>query len=215
MLKANSVSIEIVAKLCADQWSLVGNKCIYKNDTSADWNENRINCQAMDASMVKIKSKEENELLINMINKENKGAKYYWIGGRNTFIGSKIFEWSDGSAMIYKNWATGDPNNVDHKNGACANIHLPEGEWYDYYCDMAVSWTVGQLCEKKIDCSVLNKQDEETRKKFAIYCEKDIEYKVKELSEKIESLKKFMYKYYGEDPTKFRSLLRNRTLVDL
>ncbi|RWS20745.1 hypothetical protein B4U80_12016, partial [Leptotrombidium deliense] len=203
MVKANPN--QKVPKLCDDQWSLAGNKCLFKNETSADWNENRVNCRAMGASMVKIDSKEENELLIDMIKKDKKDASYYWTGGRIVFIGAKLFEWSDGSAMVYKNWASTEPNSVDHKNGACINIHAQQGEWYDYVCDLAGGGKIGQLCEKKIDCSVLDKQDEETRKKYVNYCEKDPGYKISELHNKIYSMRKFVNKYFGEDEN--RSLL--------
>ncbi|RWS22324.1 low affinity immunoglobulin epsilon Fc receptor-like isoform X3 [Leptotrombidium deliense] len=180
-------------KLCADDWTLVGNKCIFKNETSADWNENRVNCHAMEASMVKIQSKDENELLINMIKKDKKDAAYYWIGGRVVFIGDKQFEWSDGSPIVYKNWASSEPNNVDHKNGACINIHAEKGEWYDYACDLAGGTKIGQLCEKKIDCTVLHKLDQETRLKYVNYCsQKDTKYVIGEMNNKIDTLRKYL-----------------------
>ncbi|RWS20134.1 low affinity immunoglobulin epsilon Fc receptor-like isoform X1 [Leptotrombidium deliense] len=102
----------------------------------------------MGASMVKIESKSENDLLIDMHKKVNKENVYYWLGGRTVFVGDSTFEWADNTPIVYKNWMKGEPNNVDLKTGACINIFTETGYWHDYYC---VGYPhMRQLCEKKI-----------------------------------------------------------------
>ncbi|RWS19537.1 hypothetical protein B4U80_12276 [Leptotrombidium deliense] len=165
----------------------------------------------MNASMVKIESKAENELIVKWHQANSGDTVYYWLAGRNVFVDDSIFQWTDGSPVAYANWMNGEPNTFNHKSGACINMWTHTGEWHDYYCSGYPY--IRQLCEKKIDCTVLKKQDEETRNKFSNYCEKDIEYRVNEIYEKIDALKKFMYKYFGEDPNKLRNLLKNITSV--
>ncbi|XP_077861526.1 uncharacterized protein LOC144341898, partial [Saccoglossus kowalevskii] len=69
-------------------------------------------------------------------------APVLWIGANDrTTEGG--WEWSDGSAFAYFNWAPEEPNNVDGEH--CVELVVSDGNWNDHKCDR----TIGYICKNK------------------------------------------------------------------
>ena len=98
---------------------------------------------------MKINNAEENEFVLNLINKRAPSLKQVWIGLEwNPSI--KDFFWSDYSVPVYKNWAPGEPNG----NAAepCSNMWIGyagyAGYWNDLPCRVLASNPCGLVCKR-------------------------------------------------------------------
>ncbi|XP_066502466.1 lymphocyte antigen 75, partial [Hoplias malabaricus] len=118
---------------CEEGWSHFGRYCyyVYNQKQGFSWNDARYQCRLVHgADLASVHSRAEVEFLRNL-----KYEKYHtmWIG--LTRDGSLGWGWTDLSALVFTNWAPGEPNEAFHDVGQedCVEMYL-EGTWNDNNC---------------------------------------------------------------------------------
>ncbi|RWS08952.1 transmembrane protease serine 9-like protein [Dinothrombium tinctorium] len=101
----------------------------------------------MNATMVSIHSKEENDF-VESITEHNQSYK---LGAIILARNIKAFVWLDGTPFVYANWAKGQPY---LENRLCVGISIINGKWYETTCGAA-----RQMCQISLrseDASFVN-----------------------------------------------------------
>lgn len=127
-------------------------------DEGLDWYAAKARCEEMGGHLVTITSKEEQQVVINVLSTANRNS--YWIGGYKT---DGAFEWITGEKMSYSNWAWAQPDNHNNNGEDALQIYRianpPAGnrpfEWNDLlsngYCDEKDTFfglnNIGFICE--------------------------------------------------------------------
>lgn len=108
------------------------------------WFESRSFCKAIGGDLVSINSKEEETILSQLLVNYRYYNQIFWIG-LQTSDPEEGFEWVDGSALSYENWAYGEPNN--HQGiELCGELHVSYRlSWNDRHCESSADW----ICELK------------------------------------------------------------------
>uniref|UniRef100_A0A3B3HYY4 C-type lectin domain-containing protein n=1 Tax=Oryzias latipes TaxID=8090 RepID=A0A3B3HYY4_ORYLA len=126
-------------KGCPEKWIRFGSSCYFFSGESKTWDEARESCRAIEADLVVINTKEENEF-ISKLNKQK-----FWIGLSDRDL-EGTWKWVDGSSLDLF-WASGQPDN--HKGGEDCGHMLAyfesPGLWNDVQCSFAMQW----ICEKE------------------------------------------------------------------
>ncbi|XP_065679961.1 C-type mannose receptor 2-like, partial [Hydra vulgaris] len=68
---------------------------------------------------------------------------HYWIG-LNSYPMMRNFSWSDNTTLNFTNWISGEPNNANNDNEACAAAKY--NGWIDYICQATLNF----ICKAKI-----------------------------------------------------------------
>jgi len=104
-----------------------GATCFWVENSSVDytWSAAQAQCRARGMELVSIHSQEENDFILDLTD-----GITTWLGLTDTAV-EGIFEWTDGSALDFQNWYTGQPN-----GGNCVFMSGGswEGEWADDEC---------------------------------------------------------------------------------
>jgi hypothetical protein len=105
--------------------------CYRLMEVAKPWYEAEHDCAEQGAHLVSIQSLEENKHVISL-----KADQYLWIG--LTDKGKEgTFSWTDGSALVFTHWATGQPDNWQTVGGEdCVHTLKPDrdGGWNDNKC---------------------------------------------------------------------------------
>lgn len=132
---------------CPRTWTKFKSYCyMYRAiSVSMTWDKAQEHCKGLGGNLVKIRSAEENEFVLNMVSKIAPSLRGIWIGLKwNTSVND--FLWRDHSVPIYKNWAPEEPNG----NGTepCGTMYTSDGfrgYWNDYRCGI---WSSGVVCKR-------------------------------------------------------------------
>jgi len=90
------------------------------------WEKAQAIAEQYGGHLVKIETKEESDFLLDLL--EDISHPYYWIGARSTDQGSS-WQWTDGTDVDFKNWASDQPNgNSGETYAVCESA---SGFWYD------------------------------------------------------------------------------------
>ncbi|XP_038078467.1 macrophage mannose receptor 1-like [Patiria miniata] len=137
---------------CQPGWIGYTNHCfkIYEANSDGErltWNDARTFCKELtdnsEGDLAAYHSPEEETYIINSFLAQSPDNAYgYWIG-LNDQVNEGGFEWSDGSAVEYENWGSGEPNNAGG-NENCGEAFLNPGRgWNDIPCDAQRHWICG------------------------------------------------------------------------
>jgi hypothetical protein len=109
-------------------------------------------CQQRGGELVRIRSAEENAVLVAQA-REQATHSNIWLGG--TRDDDHVWRWSDGSVFwngladgtaesdVFTNWQNGEPNNmstVTDEPERCVALALFDGGWRDRSCSLALSY---------------------------------------------------------------------------
>ncbi|XP_060595177.1 fibropellin-1-like, partial [Ruditapes philippinarum] len=124
---------------CPADWYFFRESCYFRSTKDLAWLEAEEDCIALGGHLVEITSEQEN----NFIKSNMLIGNSVWIGLNET-VTENVFVWvSSGNTLgVYRNWATGQPNNFTNQD--CVYMHHATGNWYDYYC----SYVTYYICEK-------------------------------------------------------------------
>ncbi|XP_054750997.2 macrophage mannose receptor 1-like [Lytechinus pictus] len=125
-----------------------GNNCFMVYEKPADeqlsFSDARAQCQAMGGDMASFQTSAEEQYIVSGFTPQDADNFFgFWIG-LNDINQEGAWQWSDGSAVIYVNWETGEPN--DHSGSEeCTEMFLNPGRrWNDIPCYALRSW----ICKK-------------------------------------------------------------------
>ena len=131
---------------CPLGWVRFNGYCYLVNSSVKTWQNAQMYCKGLGGNLVKINSKEENEFVLNLVNKLAPSLKQIWIGLEwdsrlNSFV------WYDHSVPTFTKWSPNEPNG----NGLepCSNMWTghegsstrASGDWNDLTC-----WHTGLPC---------------------------------------------------------------------
>jgi cysteine-rich repeat protein len=119
------------------QTSGQGGACFARSDLVLTWGLARLTCLRYGGDLVSISSQEDNDAVRNVLQ-----GRTGWIGLQD-LENENQFEWSDNSALTYRNWALGEPNNQSGED--CVEMYgqQPNGSWNDNDCERLRSF----VCE--------------------------------------------------------------------
>ncbi len=121
----NLILFKLIAKnRCQRGWSPYHNKCIKFFEKYKEFSEAKKICESNDATLVSIHSEEENNFVYNLVN-EKISWIHVWIGGKRNRHNNR-FEWINGKAFNYTNWAYDEPN-----GGYYIGMSGYSGDWYN------------------------------------------------------------------------------------
>ncbi|XP_026530148.1 secretory phospholipase A2 receptor-like [Notechis scutatus] len=97
-------------------------------DSPSHWDSFQFVCGWLHGDIATIQSSQEQEFIQNRIKKISKKSSNWWIALRSE-IPSEEFQWTDGSPLLYQNWA-GDKDRPKRTQGQkCAFISSQTGQW--------------------------------------------------------------------------------------
>merc|ERR1711973_274945 len=137
---------------CSDGWDLFENSCYFfstRNTKGKSFTEALEECHAMDAYLVEIESKAEDDFIIekalSLVSSTNDGLDY-WIGAKDS-DGNGVWNWvTSGNPLIYTNWWS-DPGRL---NSTCVQL-LKNGMTNPKKLD-SFYWTMAAGNYKDEDC---------------------------------------------------------------
>ena len=99
----------------------------YTLSNAGSWSQAQAQAQAasLAANLVTVNNAAENQFLVNTFG----GTEALWIGFADEAT-EGVFEWANGEAVTYTNWAPGEPNNAGNEDYAEFNIG-GAGKWND------------------------------------------------------------------------------------
>lgn len=125
---------------CPNNWLEYQGSCYWFSSSGKSWNDADRYCQLMNAYLVVINSREEQNFV-----QRHLSASYTWMGLSDP---EGVWKWADGTnyETNYKNWRPGQPDDW-HGHGLgggedCAHFH-PDGRWNDDVCQRIYRW----VCE--------------------------------------------------------------------
>ncbi|XP_038631276.1 lectin-like [Scyliorhinus canicula] len=121
---------------CLSGWAYYNLTCLQVINTTMIWIEAELYCQSLvpGGHLVSIHSKQNNNFVLNLLQKENITHSRVWLGSSDIYQDGVRF-WTDGSKWDYYNWLAGRPYIGIFCNTML--IHEDPGLWSDEYC----GWT--------------------------------------------------------------------------
>ncbi|RWS20000.1 ladderlectin-like protein, partial [Leptotrombidium deliense] len=123
-----AIKEEATTKKCKEGWTQWKNKCYQLIRSTDNFNSQKSRCKSMNASIVAIRSQEENDFITANFNRITA-----WLGAQRE-VGHR-WKWHDGTDLIYTNWNEGEPNNLEGED--CIQYYNNIGHagyWNDYPC---------------------------------------------------------------------------------
>ncbi|XP_060771615.1 C-type lectin domain family 4 member M-like [Neoarius graeffei] len=122
-------------------WTYFSSSFYYISQIKKSWTESRQDCRERGADLVIIKSREEQEFILNFLGSSRRA----WIGlsDRDT---EGEWKWVDGTPLTTVYWLDGEPNNAGDED--CAeNLYSSDKKgWNDLPCSQNQLW----ICEKRV-----------------------------------------------------------------
>ena len=128
---------------CPMFWYSFNNRCYKYIATDMDWADAELHCVSEGANLVSVHSKGEDHFVKSLIKNYDPTEGYTWIGLSDTQKEGR-WMWSDGSAVNFVSWSSGEPNNEGNEDCGHFNYH----KWNDFPC----STTISSVCASRITC---------------------------------------------------------------
>ena len=140
---------------CPNSWTRFNGYCYLVSSSIKSWSQAQAYCRSMGGNLVKINHAEENEFVLNLVQKKAPSVKQVWIGLKWVSHG---FYWYDYSVPVYTNWAPHEPNGkagapcsqmwvAAHGNGAYVPGRVT-AYWNDIPCHVTSDLPNGIVCKK-------------------------------------------------------------------
>eukprot|EP00057_Strongylocentrotus_purpuratus_P029711 XP_011684185.1 PREDICTED: macrophage mannose receptor 1-like [Strongylocentrotus purpuratus] len=104
------------------------------------WDQARTYCQIMGGDLASFQTKEEEAYIVSSYTPiDPDTAKYGFWTGLNDKSREGGFQWSDGVALVYLNWDSGEPNDFDSSEN-CGEMYFTGRGWNDLSCSATRSF---------------------------------------------------------------------------
>ena len=138
----------------------LGEHCYFWSITQASWEDAKLNCESLNASLAAVTSMEIHDFLMTKV------GPWYWIGGSDKEK-EGAWKWEDGSVWNFTNWANNPIQQPTNFNEDCLQIFHPYSAtngWNDNQCNhhhpFICSWRVcsGHICPYYAGIEIFVKQ---------------------------------------------------------
>ncbi|KAL2776898.1 C-type lectin domain family 4 member A isoform 3 [Daubentonia madagascariensis] len=131
-VKKNLTVAEKVWSCCPKNWKLFSSKCYFISTESKSWNESQKNCSRMEAHLLVINTKEEQDFITQNLNKS-----FAYFVGLSDPEGQRHWQWVD-QTPYNKSVTFWHPNEPNNPNERCVmlNFHYSSWGWNDAGCDL-------------------------------------------------------------------------------
>ncbi|KAL8591893.1 hypothetical protein ACOMHN_044389 [Nucella lapillus] len=131
---------------CMNDWVQFGRDCYAFVDERVTWTTAKTICSTLDAGLVQISSKAENDFVAAQM--RSRSLVQSWLGMQDFLREGRWVDDTENEPLEYFNWGHGEPNNsLNLKEGGedCAILLAANGKWVDYGCDQSAAINV--VCE--------------------------------------------------------------------
>lgn len=128
---------------CEPGWQAKNMYCYKFFDELQNWQDAELRCIEKKARLVSIQDQFENDYVNRLSN-----GNAVWIGLHDK-PSENTWEWTDGSSVKYKNFASGEPNNGqfwDWEDEDCVMMKYLSNEWNDEQCSTELEF----VCKKTL-----------------------------------------------------------------
>ena len=109
-------------------WSCTTESGYYDCETATAWATAALACEGMGGYLAKIQDSSENSTIAAL------AITPTWIGA-NDIDTENNWVWTDGNAVGYDDWASGEPDDAGDADCAITNNSGRRGEWADMRCE--------------------------------------------------------------------------------
>ncbi|KAI9548647.1 hypothetical protein NQZ68_007515 [Dissostichus eleginoides] len=128
---------------CPLFWSIFNGRCYKYISTRLTWADAELHCVSQGGNLVSLNSQGEENFVKTLIKNFDPAEGYTWIGLSDVHKEGR-WMWSDGSAVNFVSWTSGEPNN--RRNEDCVNINSgSDHKWNDKTC----SDTIPSVCASR------------------------------------------------------------------
>jgi hypothetical protein len=127
--------------LCPCDVEYYGSQPYMMCDTALEWSPARTVCLTYGYDLVAVGSAAENSWLTSEVAARSWTAGHTWWMGLNDVSAEGSFVWSNGEAVVYTNWQSGEPNNSGNED--CTHAYT-SGRWNDIPC---TGYPARYICE--------------------------------------------------------------------
>ncbi|CAH3179758.1 unnamed protein product, partial [Porites lobata] len=121
---------------CPQGWVRFKGYCYFVSSSIKTWQNAQMHCIELGGNLVKINSKEENEFVLNLVNKLAPSLKQIWIGLKwDSHV--KAYVWFDHSVPTFTKWSSNEPNSNGMEpcgnmwTGHAGDYFRASGDWND------------------------------------------------------------------------------------
>ncbi|XP_042362423.1 lactose-binding lectin l-2-like [Plectropomus leopardus] len=132
---------------CPMFWFNFNGRCYKYVGTDMTWADAELHCVSEGGNLVSIHSRDEENFVKSLIKNFDPAQGRTWIGLSDIHKEGK-WMWSDGCAVGFVFWKTGEPNNVGGNEHCVENNFSTELKWNDVAC----SNTFPSVCASRITC---------------------------------------------------------------
>ncbi|XP_060948774.1 lactose-binding lectin l-2-like [Limanda limanda] len=133
---------------CPMFWFSFNNRCYKYVSTQMTWAAAELYCVKEGANLVSIHSLDEDNFVRSLIRNFDHAEGWTWIGLSDLHL-EDSWMWSDGSAVDFTFWSSGQPDNSQGGEHCGHNNHINDKKWNDYNC----SDNYPSVCASRIMCS--------------------------------------------------------------
>ncbi|CAK6949579.1 lactose-binding lectin l-2-like [Scomber scombrus] len=132
---------------CPLFWFTFNNRCYKYVSTLMNWADAELYCVSEKANLVSIHSQEEQNFVKSLINNFDHAEGRTWIGLSDKQK-EETWMWSDGCAVDFVFWYSGEPNNIGGNENCVHNNHEEDEKWNDVEC----TFTYPSVCASRMLC---------------------------------------------------------------
>ncbi|XP_044191071.1 lactose-binding lectin l-2-like [Thunnus albacares] len=132
---------------CPMFWFSFNSRCYKYVATHMTWADAELHCVSEKANLVSIHSLEEHNFVKSLIKNFDHAEGLTWIGLSDIHKEGR-WMWSDGSAVDFVFWNSGEPNNYGGNEDCVHNNDGTDLKWNDRPC----SHTLPSVCASRILC---------------------------------------------------------------
>ncbi|KAK1891602.1 Lactose-binding lectin l-2 [Dissostichus eleginoides] len=129
---ADDPQVKLERGSCPMFWYSFNNRCYKHIAADMNWADAELHCVSQGANLVSIHSQREENFVKSLIKNHNPTQGYTWIGLSDTQMEGR-WMWSDGSAVNFVSWSSGEPNNEGNEDCVHTNFGF-DHKWNDMSC---------------------------------------------------------------------------------
>ncbi|XP_049890227.1 lactose-binding lectin l-2-like [Epinephelus moara] len=132
---------------CPMFWFNFNSRCYKYVATRMTWADAELHCVSEGANLVSIHSLNEHNFVKSLVKNFDPAEGWTWIGLSDVHKEGS-WMWSDGSAVKFVFWATGQPDNAGGREN-CGHLNLgTELKWNDHQCSQTFTF----VCASRTIC---------------------------------------------------------------